>query len=276
MGQIRTRMGATFAAAVRVLAPQLHSCGDAGQKSALVQPRPDIRASRRPKIKRDGEASASGPALREIRVLAPDFHYPTHSPDILEDHAVLSPPTCSEISARQLQRCPDTALSHANPPPTLFPGINLSKSRWILSQLEDSSELFGHQRHNGPGKKQQRRASGNTGRFRRGGGERYLFLVDQKHVKYVTVEPGVLPKGDRTFAPVLIPLLAPFPPSDWNVGHVSKDPTSGRPIFSSIVNNDLPGVTNVWHRTRIDLLEFKKVYRVRQNIHKVTHPHPTI
>lgn len=42
----------------------------------------------------------------------------------------------------------------------------------------------------------------------------YRFLVDQTHVKYVTVAPGVLPKSDRIFAPALIPLLPPFPPGD--------------------------------------------------------------
>lgn len=101
----------------------------------------------------------------------------------------------------------------------------------------------------------------------------YRFLVDQRHIKYVTVAPGVLPKSDRTFAPALIPLLPPFPPGDWNEGHVYLDPTDpGRALFSRVAKNDLPGVEHVWHQTRIDLLQLKKVERVRQNIHLVTHP----
>lgn len=52
----------------------------------------------------------------------------------------------------------------------------------------------------------------------------YRFLVDGKHVKYVTVDPGVLPKDDRALAPILLPLLPLFPPGDWNEGHISKDP----------------------------------------------------
>ncbi|KAI1423889.1 hypothetical protein F5Y12DRAFT_797930 [Xylaria sp. FL1777] len=39
----------------------------------------------------------------------------------------------------------------------------------------------------------------------------YRFLVDEEYVKYVTIDAGVLPKDDRTFAPVLIPMLPPFP-----------------------------------------------------------------
>ncbi|KAH8729993.1 hypothetical protein BGZ61DRAFT_569940, partial [Ilyonectria robusta] len=60
----------------------------------------------------------------------------------------------------------------------------------------------------------------------------YRFLVDGKHVKYVTVDPGVLPKDDGTLAPILLPRLPPFPPGDWNEGHISKDPLTGHTIFS--------------------------------------------
>lgn len=75
----------------------------------------------------------------------------------------------------------------------------------------------------------------------------YRYLVDQTHVKYVSVAPSVLPKNDWTFAPALIPLLQPFPPGDWNVGHVSLDPTSpGRPVLR-ITNRDLWEIENVWH-----------------------------
>lgn len=100
----------------------------------------------------------------------------------------------------------------------------------------------------------------------------YRFLVDGKHVKYVTVDPGVLPKDDRTFAPILLPLLPPFPPGDWNEGHISKDPLTGHPVFSRYTRSDLPGISNVWHLTRIDHLELKKLRRLRQNIHVAMHP----
>ncbi|KAI3324254.1 hypothetical protein HD806DRAFT_522076 [Xylariaceae sp. AK1471] len=81
------------------------------------------------------------------------------------------------------------------------------------------------------------------------------FLVDEKHVKYVTVDPGVFPKDNRTFAPVLIPMLPPFPP-----------------VFSRVTHSDLPGIRNTWYDRPIDHLELKKPNRVRQNIHHVTCP----
>ncbi|KAK7421800.1 hypothetical protein QQX98_002016 [Neonectria punicea] len=101
----------------------------------------------------------------------------------------------------------------------------------------------------------------------------YRFLIDGKHVKYVTVEPGALLKGRRTFAPALIPALPSFPPGDWNQGHVSKDKGSGILVFSHTKKSDLPSVKNIWHPTKIDHLELTKVDRLRQNIHKVAHPH---
>ncbi|TGJ80956.1 hypothetical protein E0Z10_g7808 [Xylaria hypoxylon] len=100
----------------------------------------------------------------------------------------------------------------------------------------------------------------------------YRLLVDEEHVKYVTVDPGVFPKDDRTFAPVLIPMLPPFPPGNWNEGHISKDPLTQQPVFSRVTHSDLPGIRNTWYDRRVDHLELKKLNRVRQNIHHVTCP----
>lgn len=100
----------------------------------------------------------------------------------------------------------------------------------------------------------------------------YRFLVDEKHVKYVTVSPGALPLDDRTFAPIFIPLLPSFPPGDWNEGHVAKDPTTGQLFFSRTEKVDFDGVANTWHPTRIDFLELKKLDRLRQNVQRVSHP----
>ncbi|KYK61638.1 hypothetical protein DCS_02781 [Drechmeria coniospora] len=99
----------------------------------------------------------------------------------------------------------------------------------------------------------------------------YRFLIDGKHVKYVTVDPGVLPKDDRTFAPIFLPLLPSFPVGDWNEGHVSKDPLTGEPTFSRCERKELAGISNGWHSTSIDHLEFTKVERLRQYMHVVTH-----
>lgn len=100
----------------------------------------------------------------------------------------------------------------------------------------------------------------------------YRFLVNGKDVKYVTVAPGAIPRDDRTFAPVLIPMLPPFPLGDWNKGHVSKDPTTGQLFFARHEKVGLDGITYTWHPRCIDFLELKKLDRLRQNIQRVSHP----
>ncbi|KAI5457605.1 hypothetical protein BGZ63DRAFT_393265 [Mariannaea sp. PMI_226] len=102
----------------------------------------------------------------------------------------------------------------------------------------------------------------------------YRFLVDGKYVKYVTVESGVLPKDDRTFAPILVPSLPEFPPGDWNEGRVIRDDHSGDNglAFTNLKRSTLPGIGNVWHSTKINHLELRQVEKVRQTLHRVTHP----
>lgn len=99
----------------------------------------------------------------------------------------------------------------------------------------------------------------------------YRFLVDGKHVKYITVEPGALPKDDRTFTPVLLTLLPTFPPGDWNEGHIAKHPDTGLLFFAWTKQSSLPGVENIWHPTRIDHLDLEYLQRIRQNVHVVQH-----
>lgn len=100
----------------------------------------------------------------------------------------------------------------------------------------------------------------------------YRFLVDGKDVKYITTAPGIFPKDDRTFAPILIRLLPTFPTGDWNEGYVSKDKITGERAFTRTTTSILPGVKNNWHPIKIDHLELIKLARLRQNVHTVSHP----
>lgn len=99
----------------------------------------------------------------------------------------------------------------------------------------------------------------------------YRFLVDNKHVKYVTTEPGSLSGINRSFGPDVLPILPDFPPGEWTEGHISKDVHTGGLFFSSTSTTKLPAVECIWHPTLIDHLELKELDRIRQNIHKVNH-----
>lgn len=110
--------------------------------------------------------------------------------------------------------------------------------------------------------------------------DEYRFLVDRKHVKYVTIDAGALPaETHRSFAPDVLRVLPEFPPGDWNQGHIAKDDRTGKPIFSAISTEPLPAVESLWHPIIVDHLELKTVTRLRSNIHEVTHvlfPEPVI
>ncbi|KAI1652646.1 hypothetical protein F4813DRAFT_302990 [Daldinia decipiens] len=95
----------------------------------------------------------------------------------------------------------------------------------------------------------------------------FRLLIDDNHVVYVTVEPGILPRGDWSFIDFLS-----FPPGDWNRGHISKNRRTGSLGFSSISYDSVPGVENIWHHTYIDHLEFERIGSLGRNVCIVTHP----
>lgn len=102
--------------------------------------------------------------------------------------------------------------------------------------------------------------------------DEYRFLVDGKHVKYVTIEAGALPsETDRSSGPDVLRVIPEFPPGDWTKGCISKSKSSGKPVFSSTSSDKLPAVECVWNPIVVDHLELKTVARLRQNVHKVSH-----
>ncbi|PIA93775.1 hypothetical protein CB0940_04838 [Cercospora beticola] len=104
----------------------------------------------------------------------------------------------------------------------------------------------------------------------------YRFLLDEKNVKYVSTAPGVFPDRpltDRTFAPTLIgELLPPFPPGDWNSGHVAKDPATAEVYFARLEAIELPKVETVWHPTQLNEVDFTEQDDLNQRVRICTSP----
>lgn len=105
----------------------------------------------------------------------------------------------------------------------------------------------------------------------------YRFLCNEQHVKYVTTAPGTFSgtedEDNRTFEPILLgKLLPPFPPGDWNKGHVAKNPQTGEVAFVKTETVSLGGVQNLWHSVRLNELDFTRQDRVKQRVHVSTHP----
>lgn len=100
----------------------------------------------------------------------------------------------------------------------------------------------------------------------------FRALVDNKFVKYITIDAGLYGCEDMCFAPSLISLLPLLPPGDWNQGHISRDPQTGDAHFSSVSRQHLPGITTAWHPTRVDHLELREERKLRSNVYEVTCP----
>lgn len=85
----------------------------------------------------------------------------------------------------------------------------------------------------------------------------YRFLVDETHIKYVTISAHTLP-GHRSSSNlvgfpcqprVLGAALPPFPPGDWNVGHITTCPLTHAQVFGSTSRQSFPSVRPLWHAT---------------------------
>ena len=100
----------------------------------------------------------------------------------------------------------------------------------------------------------------------------FRFLVDDTLVKYVTIDHGLWSVDDLAFAPVLLPQLPPLPPGDWNVGRISKDPTSGQPVFVEANRDPLPTVQHTWHHRFFNILDLKLDEKLLTNVYLASCP----
>lgn len=100
----------------------------------------------------------------------------------------------------------------------------------------------------------------------------FRILVGSKFIKYLTINTGLYSLDNMCFAPSLISLLPPLPPGGWNVGHVSKDLTHGRPYFATATKIPLRKITHIWHPFQIDHLELEIGQKLRSNVYETTSP----
>jgi predicted Ser/Thr protein kinase len=93
------------------------------------------------------------------------------------------------------------------------------------------------------------------------------MLVDGKHFKYITIDPGIYEVDDLCFPPVLLEKLPPFPAGDWNCGRISQTPGNPRPFFAETVRKSLPSISPLWHSKSYDYLSFKIGERLKSNVY---------
>ena len=100
----------------------------------------------------------------------------------------------------------------------------------------------------------------------------FRFLVDGKHVKYISFEKDAIPEGGEFFPPSPVPPLPHFPPGDWNQGIISRDPVTTRLALTRFTRANIPGIQNIWHPKQFDYFEFEVFRHLTQNVQVATHP----
>ena len=100
----------------------------------------------------------------------------------------------------------------------------------------------------------------------------FRLLVNDRFVKYVTINPGLYNVENMCFGPSLVTLLPELPTGDWNDALVAKHQVNGQPYFAQAIRTTFPGVENTWHRTRIDYMDIVTGQKLRTGIYEVKCP----
>ncbi|RFU77949.1 alpha-galactosidase a precursor [Trichoderma arundinaceum] len=82
------------------------------------------------------------------------------------------------------------------------------------------------------------------------GESEFRLFVNNKFVKYITMDGGLYDSDNK--------------------GHVSRNPTTGDAHFAAVSKARLPGITKLWHPTRIDHLELRMGRKLRSNVYEAT------
>lgn len=82
----------------------------------------------------------------------------------------------------------------------------------------------------------------------------YRVLVDGQYFKYLSVDSGIYNIEDMTWPQVLIPLLPPLPPGEWNLGHIATTDENPAPHFDWTVQKSFSSITNAWHPVSVNYL----------------------
>lgn len=101
--------------------------------------------------------------------------------------------------------------------------------------------------------------------------ESYLrFLVEERSTKYVTVAANLYAADDLRFGPTIASVLPAFPPGDWNLGYITRNPQTGQPHFSETIREQLQRVKSTWRPTTVDYLQLALGNKLRSGVFEVT------
>lgn len=87
----------------------------------------------------------------------------------------------------------------------------------------------------------------------------YRIRIGHK-VKYLKIAAATFDRDTLSFPLASLPLSL-FSDDNWNVAHISRDVNSGE-LQTSLLQQQLAGVQNVWHSTQVDILDLERVERL--------------
>ncbi|KAJ5971812.1 uncharacterized protein N7479_001730 [Penicillium vulpinum] len=100
----------------------------------------------------------------------------------------------------------------------------------------------------------------------------FRLLLNDRNIKYVTINPGLYNADDMCFGPSLVSLLPTLPDGDWNDGLVTENEATGQPHFAHAIRTAFPGVKNTWNGTFVDYMEILVGEKLRTGIYEVKCP----
>lgn len=87
----------------------------------------------------------------------------------------------------------------------------------------------------------------------------YRIRIGNK-VKYLKIAAATFDRDTLSFPLASLPSL-PYSEDNWTVAHVFRDVESGE-LRTSLSEQQLAGVQNVWHSTQVDVLDLERVERL--------------
>ncbi|KAL8755234.1 MAG: hypothetical protein Q9199_003795 [Rusavskia elegans] len=100
----------------------------------------------------------------------------------------------------------------------------------------------------------------------------YRLSKNSDRIVYVSIDAGVYDEDDYCVPSVLLDLLPPFPPGDWNKGHITRTEERPEAHFAWTRLADLPAITPTWHPRHVEFNQLVICSKVMRNVAEASHP----
>jgi predicted Ser/Thr protein kinase len=100
----------------------------------------------------------------------------------------------------------------------------------------------------------------------------YRMLVDEKYVKYISIDPGTYEIDDLCFPPILVQKLPRLPKGEWNSGRIMRTGEIPKPFFIETCRENFRSIAPLWHSKTFDYLSFNIGKMLTPNVYVASSP----